>query len=59
MGKQKHELSPNAIAVPEMIAAGCSYEQILAAYPHLTHLDIFQSAATVTAGHWPAALRAC
>ncbi|HWE95931.1 MAG TPA: hypothetical protein VG269_18355 [Tepidisphaeraceae bacterium] len=45
MGKQKHELSPNAIAVLEMIAAGCSYEQILAAYPRLTYLDIFQSAA--------------
>jgi hypothetical protein len=40
----ERQLSPKAIAVLEMIAAGCSYEQILSAYPDLTYLDIFRAA---------------
>jgi hypothetical protein len=37
-------LTPSAIAVLEMIAAGSTYEQILAALPDLTYLDIFNAA---------------
>jgi hypothetical protein len=40
-------LSARTIAVLEMIAAGSSYEQILAAYPELTYLDIFRAASEV------------
>ena len=44
MGENVQKLSQKAIAVLEMIAAGSSYEQILAACPHLTYLDIFHAA---------------
>jgi DNA-binding NarL/FixJ family response regulator len=44
MAEHRQQLSPKAIAVLEMIAAGNSYEQILAAYPDLTYLDIFRAA---------------
>ena len=44
MGDQNQKLSLKAITVLEMIAAGSSYEQILAACPHLTYLDIFHAA---------------
>jgi len=37
-------LSHQAVLVLEMIAAGSSYEQILAALPHLTYIDIFDAA---------------
>jgi DNA-binding CsgD family transcriptional regulator len=37
-------LSPNAVTVLTMIAEGHSYEQILAAHPTLTLLDIFMAA---------------
>ena len=42
MGNSK--LSDRSVAVLEMIAAGNTYEQILAAYPDLTYLDIFRAA---------------
>jgi len=38
------QLSQTAIAVLEMIAAGCTYEQILSAYPDLSYLHIFRAA---------------
>jgi hypothetical protein len=38
------QLSRTAIAVLEMIAAGCTYEQILSAYPELSYLHIFRAA---------------
>lgn len=38
-------LSSKSIAVLEMIAAGHSYEQILAHYPGFTYRDIFDAAA--------------
>lgn len=38
-------LSAKAVAVLEMIAAGRTYEQILAHYPDLTYRDIFDAAA--------------
>ncbi|HZK82812.1 MAG TPA: DUF433 domain-containing protein [Humisphaera sp.] len=44
MVDHSRQLSSKTIAVLEMIAAGCSYEQILAAYPDLTYLDIFRAA---------------
>ena len=44
MGIHRRELSPQTIAVLEMIGAGRRYEQILSAYPHLTYLDIFHAA---------------
>jgi hypothetical protein len=44
MIEPRPQLSAKAIAVLEMIAAGSSYEQILAAYPDLTYLDIFHAA---------------
>jgi hypothetical protein len=37
-------LSPDAVTVLTMIAEGHSYEQILAAHPALTYLDIFKAA---------------
>jgi hypothetical protein len=37
-------LSARSLAVLEMISAGSSYEQILAAYPDFTYLDIFRAA---------------
>lgn len=40
-------LSQRARAIMQMIADGHSYEQILAAYPHFTYRDIFDSAAEV------------
>jgi GcrA cell cycle regulator len=40
-------LSPDTITVLEMIAAGSSYEQILAARPDWTYLDIFAAASEV------------
>ena len=36
-----------------MIAAGSTYEQILAAYPDLTYLDIFRAAEEALALHVP------
>jgi len=44
MSETQPGLTASAIAVLEMIAAGSSYEQILAAYPDLTYLDIFNAA---------------
>lgn len=40
----KPALSASAVNVLEMIAAGSTYEQILAAFPDLTYVDIFESA---------------
>jgi len=37
-------LSAKSATVLEMIASGNTYDQILAAYPDLTYLDIFRSA---------------
>jgi hypothetical protein len=37
-------LSRTAVTVPTMIAEGRSYEQIVAAHPTLTYLDIFRAA---------------
>jgi hypothetical protein len=37
-------LSSKTVAVLEMIAAGHTYEQVLAAYPDLSYLDIFAAA---------------
>jgi hypothetical protein len=47
MYERKPTLTAKAIAVLEMIAAGSTYEQILAAYPDLTYLDIFRAASEV------------
>jgi hypothetical protein len=44
MPDHKLKLSAKTLAVPEMIAAGNNYDQILAAYPGLTYLDIFNAA---------------
>ena len=44
MSDSRHGLSAAAISVLEMIAAGSTYEKILAAYPDLTYLDIFHAA---------------
>jgi hypothetical protein len=44
MGEQESQLSAKSIQVLEMIAAGSAYDQILAAYPSLTYLDIFRAA---------------
>jgi hypothetical protein len=44
MGDQRLGLSAKSVGVLEMIAAGSTYEQILAAYPDLTYLDIFRAA---------------
>ena len=42
-GKDKG-LSSKTVAVLEMIAEGHTYEQVLAAYPDLSYLDIFTAA---------------
>jgi predicted transcriptional regulator len=44
MPQPQSGLTASAIAVLEMIAAGSTYEQILAAFPDLTYLDIFNAA---------------
>ncbi len=44
MSKAQSGLSSRSSVVLEMIAAGSTYEQILAAYPDLTYLDIFHAA---------------
>jgi hypothetical protein len=44
MDDPRPTLSDQSLAVLEMIAAGSTYEQILAAYPDLTYLDIFRAA---------------
>jgi DNA-binding CsgD family transcriptional regulator len=44
MTESQSKLSARSMAVLEMIAAGSTYEQILAAYPDLTYLDIFRAA---------------
>ncbi len=41
------EVNEKCVAVMEAIAQGYSYEQILAAYPNLTYLDIFGAAEEV------------
>ena len=38
------KLTSKAVAVLLMVAEGHTYEQVLAAYPALTYLDIFQAA---------------
>lgn len=43
-GRQDLELSDRALAVLKMIAAGHTYEQVLAKHPDLTYLDIFAAA---------------
>ncbi|HWB53638.1 MAG TPA: hypothetical protein VG722_05575 [Tepidisphaeraceae bacterium] len=45
--KPSPQLNSRAVAVLEMIAAGNTYEQILAAYPDLRYLDIFEVARDV------------
>jgi hypothetical protein len=40
----KKRLSSKAVAVLLMVAEGHTYEQVLAAYPALSYLDIFQAA---------------
>ena len=47
MIEHRNQLSSKTVTVLEMIATGCSYEQILAAYPNLTYLDIFRAASEV------------
>lgn len=44
MGEWKFLISEDSVKVLEMIAAGSAYDQILAAYPDLTYLDIFRAA---------------
>lgn len=44
-------LSSRAVAVLEMIAAGCGYEQILAAHPDFTYFDIFAGAQEALDAH--------
>jgi hypothetical protein len=44
MGEWAFRISAKSVAVLEMIAAGSAYDQILAAYPDLTYLDIFHAA---------------
>ncbi len=44
MSDPTRSLSSNSVIVLEMIAAGCSYEQIISAHPSLTYLDIFRAA---------------
>ena len=44
MAESQLKLSARSISVLEMIAAGSTYEQILAAYPDLTYLEIFRAA---------------
>lgn len=44
MTDSQPKLSGKSLAILEMIAAGSSYQQILAAYPDLTYLDIFRAA---------------
>src|SRR5436309_1656484 len=49
MSPSQHYLTEDAVDVLEMISAGSTYEQILAALPHLTYLDIFDAAAQALA----------
>jgi len=44
MAAEPKSLSPRAAAILKLIAAGHSYEQVLAADPELTYLDIFAAA---------------
>ncbi|HZZ41551.1 MAG TPA: hypothetical protein VFE58_01315 [Tepidisphaeraceae bacterium] len=44
MRESRPGLSARSLVVLEMIAAGSSYEQILAAHRELSYLDIFQAA---------------
>lgn len=44
MCERQSQISANSIKVLEMIAAGSAYDQILAAYPSLTYLNIFHAA---------------
>jgi len=44
MTESPPKLSARSVAVLEMIAAGSTYEHILAAHPDLTYLDIFRAA---------------
>ena len=44
MSNSHLKLCENSVAVLQMIAAGNSYGQILAAHPHLTYVDIFKAA---------------
>jgi DNA-binding NarL/FixJ family response regulator len=44
MNEATHELSERSRVIPEDIAEGRAYEQILARYPDLTYLDIFAAA---------------
>ena len=42
MAESKPRLNATSLAVLKMIATGKTYEQILAAYPDITYLDIFR-----------------
>lgn len=44
MNESQPRLSDQSVNVLEMIAAGYTYEQILAIFPDLTYLDIFRAA---------------
>ncbi len=44
MANHPIRLSEKSVAVLEMVAAGSTYEQILAAHPDLTYFDIFAAA---------------
>jgi len=44
MAEPQPRLSATSLAVLKMIAAGRTYEQILASYPDITYLDIFRAA---------------
>ena len=47
MNAETIQLSPKTVTVLEMIAQGHSYEQVLAAYPDMSYLDIFAAAKEV------------
>ena len=44
MTKERKKLSSKSVAVLKLIAEGRTYEQVLALYPELTYLDIFNAA---------------
>ena len=44
MPRSQSKLSTTSVAVLEMVASGRTYDQILAAYPDFTYVDIFRAA---------------
>ena len=44
MTKERKKLSSESVTVLKLIAKGRTYEQVLALYPELTYLDIFNAA---------------